>query len=117
MNQLELETIEKSKKVFFSHNWLNVTTKEKIIWPYADSPLESTVRFRLDNFNQKKFLIYIHENYISLRCQIDCPESIKFESMRFQIDPMLWFELYSIFSVEKVSIETRLLSDYDTEPI
>lgn len=116
MNQLELETIEKAKKVFLSHNWLNVTTNENIIWPYANSPLEFSVMFRHDNFNQKKFLIYIHENYISLRCRVDCPEKLRFEPVRFRIDPMIWVELYSIFS-KKVTLEKTLVSDNDTEPI
>ena len=114
MNQIDEEKIiEEAKRKFIKHKWLYVRVKKDASVPYEKSFFHKIIA---DSNNpklmHKQYILYIHEQYLTIRAQ-----NFIFETIKHPLDDKIWVELNSVFSVKEVSDDQKLMQDKDVEPI
>lgn len=114
MNKAEnKKIIEKSKRKFTKHKWLYVHVKKDAYVPYEKSFFHKIIADSNNpKLRHKKYILYIHEEYLTIRSQ-----DFNFEPIKVILDDKLWIELFCVFSVKEVSDDFKLMNDNDCEPI
>ena len=114
MNQIdEKKIIEEAKRNFIRHKWLYVRVKKDASVPYEKSFFHKIIADSNNpELKHKKYILYIHEKYLTIRAQ-----NFIFEPIKAPLDDKLWVELDCVFSVKEVSDDFKLMQDNDSEPI
>lgn len=112
MNQIEKEKIiNKAKREFVKHKWLHVYVKENASVPYEKSFFHKIIADSI-NLKHKRFVLYIHDAYLTIRAQ-----DFVFEPIKVPLHNELWIELYCVFAIEGETDNPNLVHDKDDEPI
>lgn len=114
MNQInEKKIIKEAERKFVKHKWLNVYVKKHASVPYEKSFFHKIIA---DSNNpalmHKNYILYIHENYLTIRAK-----DFLFEPVKVELHDELWIELYCVFNIEGESDNLTLMHDKDDEPI
>lgn len=114
MNQIDEKTIiEEAKRKFIKHKWLYVRVKKDASVPYEKSFFHKIIADSNNpKLKHKKYILYIHEKYLTIRSQ-----GFTFETIKHPLDDKIWVELNCVFSVKEVLDDLNLMHDKDSEPI
>ena len=119
MNQIEKVPnkdmrIKKSKVYFKKHEWLYVKVRFNAYVPYEKSIFHKIIADSQSKLKHKNYILYIHENYVSIRSH-----GFLFETIKIPLHDELWDELYCVFCLSHniKDFDPNLIFDKDREPI
>lgn len=114
MNQItEKKIIKEAKRKFVKHKWINVYVKNQAFVPYEKSFFHKIIADSNDlNLKHKNYILYIHDEYLTIQAQ-----DFIFEPIKVELHDELWIELYYVFNIEGEIDNSPLMHDTDDEPI
>lgn len=97
MNRIDKKMVKKAKREFPSHQSLSVMVKDDASTPYELSFFHKLIAdSKNPKWQHKKFLLYIHDYYLTIR-----GDGFVFEPVVVELHDELWIELYNVFYIPK----------------
>ncbi len=95
MNQIDKKIVKKAMRKFPNHCKLHVKVKDNASVPYESSFFHKIIAdSKNPKWQHKKFLLYIHDYYLTIR-----GDGFIFEPVVAELHDELWIELYHVFDV------------------